>query len=165
RRHMRHAAMTLDPVPGIDLDRYADDLVARFANPAIAHQTYQIAMDGTEKLPQRLLAPAAEVLARGGDLRPFAFAVAAWMRYAMGRTDSGEPYALRDPREAEIGRAIAASQGGPTGIVAVLHALPGLFPPELAGSRAWQAEVAGILGAMLERGMRGAVAREANEAR
>ena len=42
---------------------YAAALLARFANPAIAHQTYQIAMDGTQKLPQRLLSPATEALA------------------------------------------------------------------------------------------------------
>ena len=39
RRHMSEAARTLAPVPGIDLDHYADELVERFANPAIAHQT------------------------------------------------------------------------------------------------------------------------------
>ena len=98
-RHLAAAASTLETLPGVDLDAYAEDLQTRFRNPAIAHETYQIAMDGSEKLPQRILAPAAEVLARGGDIRPFAFAVAAWMRYAHGRTEAGEPYELRDPRQ------------------------------------------------------------------
>ena len=126
-RHLRAAAGTLAPLASIDLDDYARALAERFANPAIAHETYQIAMDGTEKLPQRLLAPAAELAARGGDLRPFAFAVAAWMRYALGRTDAGESFALRDPREAEIARTVAADQT-PAGIVRRLSGLPGCIP-------------------------------------
>jgi fructuronate reductase len=160
-RHLTAAAGTLAPLAGIDLDAYARALAGRFANPAIAHETYQIAMDGTEKLPQRIVTPAVEVAARGGDLRSFAFAAAGWMRYALGRTDSGERYALRDPREAEIARTIAKCGGSPREIVAALHALPGLFPHELVGHPAWTDEVADILGVMLERGMAGAVTEEA----
>jgi fructuronate reductase len=159
-RHLRAAAGTLAPLAGIDLDNYARALAERFANPAMAHETYQIAMDGTEKLPQRLLTPAAEVAGRGGDLRPFAFAVAAWMRYTLGRTDAGERYPLRDPREADISKTIAGLHSA-TAIAAALHALPGLFPERLAGDPAWTDEVAGILDAMLGQGMAGAVALEA----
>ena len=79
RRQMHAAAATLDPVPGIDLDAYAEELTARFANKAIAHRTYQIAMDGTQKLPQRLLEPAMETLAKGGKAETYAIAVAAWI--------------------------------------------------------------------------------------
>jgi fructuronate reductase len=161
-RHLRAAAGTLAPLPGIDLDDYARALAERFANPAIAHETYQIAMDGTEKLPQRLLAPAAEVAARGGDLRPFAFAVAAWMRYVLGRTDAGEAYALRDPREADIARALAGERS-PSGIAARLHGLPSLFPAALADNPVWTREVVGVLATMLDRGMAGALALEAEK--
>ncbi|HHZ07303.1 MAG TPA: mannitol dehydrogenase family protein [Rhizobiales bacterium] len=118
-RHMREAARTLAPVPGVDLDAYARDLRERFANPAIAHQTYQIAMDGTQKLPQRLLEPAAEALEEGLPLDSYAFAVAAWMRYALGRKEDGESYALRDPREAEI----AARVGGDASPAAIVTTL------------------------------------------
>lgn len=159
-RHLAAAAGTLGPLADIDLKAYASDLLERFANPAIAHETYQIAMDGTEKLPQRLLSPATEVLARGGDLRPFAFAAAAWMRYALGRTDEGEAYALRDPREAEIAAALAGLRDA-GGVASALHAIPGLFPPELAESEMWKKEVVRALAAMLDRGVGEAVADEA----
>jgi Mannitol dehydrogenase C-terminal domain/Mannitol dehydrogenase Rossmann domain len=55
RRMMAEVAPTLR-VPG-DLDAYQATLIARFANPALAHRTRQIAMDGSQKLPQRLLGP------------------------------------------------------------------------------------------------------------
>ena len=67
-----------------------------------AHETYQIAMDGTEKLSQRILAPALEVREKGLNVGPFAFAVATWMRYCLGRLDDRTRFALRDPRERRL---------------------------------------------------------------
>ena len=84
RRWRRCPASTSPPMP--------TQLVERFANPAIAHETYQIAMDGTEKLPQRIGAPALDALrSRASDMRPFAFALAAWARYCLGVTETARP--------------------------------------------------------------------------
>jgi fructuronate reductase len=163
RRHMREAARTLDPVPGIDLEHYADDLVARFANPAIAHQTYQIAMDGTQKLPQRLLEAATVALKRGMPLDTYAFAVAAWMRYALGRRENREIYALCDPREAEIAKLIGGANEAAV-IVERLLGLPGLFPAELVSSDQWRGLVASRLQTMLGKGMRAAIEEESARA-
>ena len=64
---------TLDLPPGADVGRYKDALIARFANPALRHRTWQIAMDGSQKLPQRLLAATArDRLAAGRRLGPIA---------------------------------------------------------------------------------------------
>ncbi len=160
RRQLAAAARTLPPLVGIDQGAYAAALCQRFANPAIAHETRQIARDGTEKLPQRVMAPALEVARRGGDLRPFAFAVAVWMRFAIGRTDAGEVYDLSDPRADAI-RAAVASSGTPAGIARALHGLVGLFPPELVADPAWTDAVTAILAGMLERGVAAALAEEA----
>ena len=43
---------TLIAPEGINLHAYASDLLNRFSNPAIRHRTWQIAMDGSQKLPQ-----------------------------------------------------------------------------------------------------------------
>lgn len=160
-RHMRAAAATLDPVPGVDLDAYAADLEARFRNPAIAHETYQIAMDGTQKLPQRLVEPAVTALERGEPLDAFAFAVAAWMRYATGRREDGAAYALRDPREGEIAALLAKAGGEPDAVFSTLDALPGLFPAALRQNPAWAAAVEGRLRRMMGEGMRAAIEAEA----
>jgi fructuronate reductase len=164
-RHLAAAAATLAALPGIDFGLYAKDLTERFRNPGIAHETYQIAMDGTEKLPQRLLQPAVDLLERGGDIRPFAFAVAAWMRYALGRTDAGQTYALRDPREKAIAAALDGTSGDPAVIAASLHALPGGFPERLRENPAWTDAVTAILADMLALGVDGAVASEAARGR
>jgi fructuronate reductase len=117
-------------------------------------------MDGTEKLPQRIFEPALELLGRGAGIRPFAFAAAAWMRYCLARTDAGETYALRDPREAQIRRALEDA-GDAAGISAALTALPGFVPERLAAHPVWRAEVEDALGAMLSGGMAAAVRAEA----
>lgn len=154
RRHLRVAAGTLGPVPGVDLDTYAEDLLARFANRAIAHQTYQIAMDGSQKLPQRVFDPAVELLARGQDAESYALITAGWMHYATGIGPGGQPHGLRDPREAEIRAALAATGSTAAQIVAALLALPALVPAALAHHPQW----CGQLEAHLERllGQRGA---------
>jgi fructuronate reductase len=160
-RHMQAASATLDPVPGVDLALYAEELRTRFRNPAIAHETYQIAMDGTQKLPQRLLEPALVALDRGQSLDAFAFAVAAWMRYALGRDEAGKDYALRDPREKEIASVLEKAGNDAGAIADALLALPGLFPAGLAGSRSWTDAVRQRFSAMLEKGMRTAIGEEA----
>lgn len=43
------AATSFNPAPGQDLRHYADELEARFSNPALPHRLIQIAMDGSQK--------------------------------------------------------------------------------------------------------------------
>lgn len=150
RRHMNAAAATLDPVPGIDLEAYADELIARFANKAIAHRTYQIAMDGTQKLPQRLVEPATEALADGSKAETYAIAVAAWMRYALGVGRNGERYELRDPRAAEIAALLADVPHNGGAVSKALFGLPGLFPSSLTGNLAWTEDVANKLEILIQ---------------
>ncbi|MGO4351467.1 mannitol dehydrogenase family protein [Rhizobium sp. RAF36] len=150
RRQMNAAADTLDPVPGIDLDHYADELIARFANKAIAHRTYQIAMDGTQKLPQRLLEPATEALAHGSKAETYAIAVAAWMRYAIGVDRNGKAYELRDPRAAEIATLLADIPRNGSAVSAALFKLPGLFPKALTDNVIWTEDVANKLDILIQ---------------
>lgn len=56
-RHLWHQEIipVLAPPPGVDLAAYAAALLQRYANPGIRHRTWQICMDGSQKLPQRIL--------------------------------------------------------------------------------------------------------------
>ena len=66
RRYMLdEAAPTLDMPANIDLAEYADSLLKRFANDSLRHRLQQIAMDGSQKLPQRWLAGALARLQTG----------------------------------------------------------------------------------------------------
>ena len=55
RAVMKEAAATLPPAVQDDAPAYADALLRRFENPHLAHRLLQIAMDGSRKLPIRLL--------------------------------------------------------------------------------------------------------------
>lgn len=70
--HIDAAAATLIPVTGVDFARYRDALLARFRTPHIAHETVQIAMDGSQKMPPRIFTPAREAISRGQSIAPFA---------------------------------------------------------------------------------------------
>lgn len=81
---MQEAAATLPQVPGLDPPAYAAALKARFANAALEHRLAQIAMDGSQKLPQRLLGTIADTHRAGGQATAAAIGVAAWMRHFGG---------------------------------------------------------------------------------
>lgn len=75
------AAESFQPAAGQDLQRYADRLVERFANPALRHRLAQIAMDGSQKIPQRWLATLAEQKRKGASCPSILAALGAWLRY------------------------------------------------------------------------------------
>ena len=98
RRYMdEEASPTLALPPGVDLTSYKDQLIERFRNPALKHRTWQIAMDGSQKLPQRLLSVVRQRIAQGGSFELAALAVAAWMRYVTGEDEQGGAIDVRDP--------------------------------------------------------------------
>ncbi|WP_136649253.1 mannitol dehydrogenase family protein [Paracoccus aeridis] len=152
RRHMRAAAATLPQGAGLDPGSYAEALMVRFANPAIAHQTRQIATDGTEKLPQRWFAPAAEVLAAGGDARPFAFATAIWLAWiAQLAADGRAPDDPRGPALLDLAR----RAGGDDAVLArSVLALPGLASYAVTGNPAFAETVQTMLTRIRHDGLR-----------
>lgn len=66
RRLIRDEAMpTINALPGQNLDEYSSHLMKRFADPALMHRLDQIAMDGTQKIPQRWLDTAQNLMELG----------------------------------------------------------------------------------------------------
>ena len=110
RQVMLEAAPTLAMPEGTDLAAYSASLLQRFSNPALRHRTWQIAMDGSQKLPQRLLATMQDRLRLGLPVHTHALAVAGWMRYVTGTDERGRAIDVRDPLAAKL-KAIAESAG------------------------------------------------------
>ncbi len=123
-------APTLPATPGVDIPAYRRDLMRRFRNTALPHRTWQIAMDGSQKLPQRLLAAARERLAANQSVDTIALAVAAWMRYVGGRDEAGQAIDVRDPLAATFVN-VAAATSSPGERAAGLLALPQIFGSDL----------------------------------
>jgi fructuronate reductase len=93
---------TIEPPEGMDLVAYSDELLQRFSNPALNHRTYQIAMDGSQKMPQRLLGTIEDKLAAQSPFDSLCFAVAGWLRYTMAFDQKGDPIDVQDPLAAEL---------------------------------------------------------------
>ncbi|MFO1539245.1 MAG: mannitol dehydrogenase family protein [Chloroflexota bacterium] len=147
-------------LPGVDLDAYRADLLARFANPALAHRTAQIAMDGSQKLPQRLLGTVRDRLAAGAPIDRLALAIAAWCRYLGGTDEAGRTHAVDDPLAAELATLHARAVGEPT-IEARAAAFTRFAPVfgDLADAPALVAPLARGLAALRDDGVAGALAR------
>jgi fructuronate reductase len=79
------AIPTLPEGGGLDPQAYTAKLADRFANTALAHRTAQIANDGSQKLPQRIVASALERVAAGAPSGHLMLAVAAWIAAAEAR--------------------------------------------------------------------------------
>ncbi|MEM1164169.1 MAG: mannitol dehydrogenase family protein [Pseudomonadota bacterium] len=117
---------TLRPPEGVDLQRYADDLLQRYSNPAIHHRTWQIAMDGSQKLPQRILGTISDNRASGKPSDGLCLAVAGWMRYVGGKDESGEPIDVRDPLSDRL-RDLSDKADSPGGKVSALLSVREVF--------------------------------------
>jgi fructuronate reductase len=133
------AAASLTPAAGLDLTAYVGEVLARFRNPAIEHRLSQIAWDGSQKLPFRILETAAEALAAGRPLRRLAVPLAAWMLFVRQRARSGDD--LVDPLANEllaVGRAAGESACAD---VAKFLGLSSVFRRELAAAEPFVAAV------------------------
>lgn len=88
---------TLPALPGLDIAGYRKSLLARFSNPALAHRTQQIAMDGSQKIPQRWLGTLGDQLAASRSVSHLALCLAAWLRYLEGFDQAGLVFEIQDP--------------------------------------------------------------------
>ncbi|HEX6336033.1 MAG TPA: mannitol dehydrogenase family protein [Jiangellaceae bacterium] len=120
-------APSLTPPPGRSVIEYGKAVLDRFANPAIGHRTLQVAMDGSQKMPQRILHTAADRLAANAEPRWAALVTAAWMCFVAGYADDGRELPLDDPLATRLRR--AARSAAP---IDALLAIDAVFAPDLA---------------------------------
>ena len=145
-------------VPGVDLPAYTRALRERFSNPALRHRTWQIAMDGSQKLPQRLLETIRDRLAAGASIDLLALGVAGWMRYVTGRDEKGGAIDVRDPHAARL-KALA-DEAGPDAerLVEALMGVREVFGTDLPANPRLKAALVRALGALLKHGAAATVA-------
>ena len=129
----------------------------RYANPGIRHRTWQIAMDGSLKLPQRLLGSIAENLAAGRTPNGLFLVIAAWMRYTRGIDEDGKPIDVRDPMADRL-RAVWEKGGTLAETVAGYLAIGEIFPADLARNSDMQRGVTEALDRLMDVGAEKAAA-------
>ena len=131
---------TLKIPEGENVENYCSKLLERYQNPAIEHRTWQIAMDGSQKLPQRILETVSDLLASQKNFQGLALAIAAWMKYVTGIDLSGEAIDVRDPIANDFAVIAKKSKTSDQYVDAILNQSK-VFPANLRDSLAFRTEI------------------------
>jgi fructuronate reductase len=156
---MEHEVSPTLAVPAeVDLGAYRAQLLQRFADPGLAHRTWQIAMDGSQKLPPRLLAPIRERMAKGQSFDCLALAVAGWMRYVIGVDEAGQPIDVVDPQADRLRRIAGEVGRNARALVERYSAITEIFG-DLGRSPVFRQAVSGWLTCLFALGVRATLAK------
>ena len=120
---------------------YREALLQRFANPELKHSVHQIAMDSSQKIPQRWPPTVALQMQSGASFEHIAFGAAAWMRYLQGRNEAGVTYALSDPMAEQLQPLAVAHANDPAAGVKALSAFESVWGKDLPTNAVWQGRV------------------------
>jgi mannitol 2-dehydrogenase len=148
------AIPTLRPVPGVDLDQYARELIERFSNPELHDTVARLCASASDRIPKFLLPVIREQLAAGRPVTRSAAVVACWARYAEGTDENGEPYEIDDDLAPQLRAAAGQQRSRPLAFLEDNRAVFG----DLAGDERFTRVYAAILGALLEHGVRDTLA-------
>jgi fructuronate reductase len=149
---------TLPAPPGMDLSRYADQLLDRYKNPAIRHRTWQIAMDGSQKLPQRLLSTVREDLRQSRPFPCLALAIAAWIRYVGGVDEAGRAIDVRDPLATLLRERLERAGSAQAERVHAILSMESIFGADMSANPAFALAVTRAYSTLMSDGARKAVA-------
>ena len=142
---------------GFDVVRYMASLNERFANPALRHRTTQVAMDGSQKLPQRLINTAMERLDGNEGIAAISLAIAAWIRYVTVEDKRGRRNDIDDPLKNELLKLPSSGSNDAADVVNAVLDLSAMFEPRAAASAALKNSLIEALDAIVQRGARGAI--------
>ncbi|MGL6312852.1 fructuronate reductase [Vibrio sp. WXL103] len=154
---LKAQAPTLDMPEGTDLESYARLLIERFTNPSLKHQTWQIAMDGSQKIAQRMGGSLRHHLANDTDYKWLALGIAGWMRYVAGVDENNQEIDVRDPMVEQL-QAITNEHGLNASVVPALLDIDAIFGRDLAENQAFVQAVTKAYQLILDKGAREAVA-------
>jgi fructuronate reductase len=162
---LKEMAPGLSGLGDFDLPAYCEALLERFDNPGLAHTTAQIAMDGSRKIPQRLLPPLRDQVSRGQPGEATALAIAAWLHYLRGLDDRDGVLAISDPMANTFAQLAARHGGDLEAYLDAVMGLDGLFGEVLRGAPQVRQALLRWLRLLDERGADAVVARWADARR
>jgi fructuronate reductase len=141
----REAGETLNTPAGFDIEAYKQQLRDRFSNKALKHRTWQIAMDGSQKLPQRLLESLRTQLQSKGHIDIICLGVAAWIRYVSGVDEKGNAIEVSDPLAVELRALCDANRDNAEATVRAIVGIPKIFGQDLIKEEVFIATTIGWL--------------------
>lgn len=136
---MQDAMSTVSAPASLDLKRYASSLIRRFKNPALPHRLSQIAWDGSQKIPYRILGTVRDSLTAGRSIERLCVPIAAWLQFIRRRAQRNEPPV--DPLAKEL-CAIGVSCNGSATDLGKWLAIEQVFPRELIANELFVKSIA-----------------------
>jgi fructuronate reductase len=115
-------------------------------------------MDGSQKLPQRLLSTVRDNLQRQRRFKFVALAVAGWIRYVAGTDEFGRSIDVRDPLAATLQEDIAAAGPDPAAQVRAVASVEAVFGQDLPANPTFMTTVTEAYRALQREGSRKAIA-------
>jgi fructuronate reductase len=164
RQMAREIVPTLARPAGTELAAYCAQLMQRFRNRALPHRTQQIAMDGSQKLPQRLLGTVRDRIGTGGSYVDLALAIAGWIRYASGSDEQGGRIEVADPLAATFGEIVRDARDDAGAIADGFLDLKSVFGADLVAHYAFREAVRANVIALFGDGARTTLARHLGHA-
>ncbi|RFB80282.1 mannitol dehydrogenase family protein [Methylovirgula sp. 4M-Z18] len=143
--------------PGADVEAYKSALIQRFHNPALKHRTWQIAMDGSQKIPQRWLGTIRECLAKDIAFPRLALGIAAWMRYVSGTDEIDQPIDVRDPLADKLRERAATAENDPEKLAYALLQMDMIFGHDFIKDPRFVDAVTWALAGLMQMGAKNAV--------
>jgi fructuronate reductase len=152
-------APSLPQQAGLDPTAYGRTLLTRFRNPALRHRLAQIAMDGSQKLPQRHLQTIRANLQAGRPTTSLVLGVAGFLIHASGLDLAGEPVQVNDPMGAVLAERLACLRSDtPQALTEVLK-VGAIFGDDLATHPRFRELLLACTTSLLRDGARGALAK------
>lgn len=97
------AAPILDPVSGVDLEAYKDELIERFGNKNMKDSVSRICSESSAKIPNFLIGTINDNLDRGGSIAYATLVIAAWCYYSdKGRNRQGTEIEIIDEMKVSL---------------------------------------------------------------
>ena len=131
---------TLETPEGENLNNYCGKLLERYRNRKIEHKTWQIAMDGSQKLPQRIVETVSDLIKNEKNFQGLALGIAAWIKYVTGTNFNGESIDVRDPLANDFAIIAKKSKTSDYYVDAMLDQSQ-VFPKNLRDSLAFRIEI------------------------
>lgn len=139
-----------------EIDGYRRSILHRFENPAMRHQLAQIAWDGSQKLPIRILGTVADAVKAQRPLGRLTVPLAAWMHFIRARASAG--IAIVDPLSDQLVDCGRRATGKAHADLPLFLTLPGVFPVSLVNHPGFVQALSSAYDLIAERGPLAAVA-------
>ncbi|MCG9780613.1 mannitol dehydrogenase family protein [Photobacterium damselae] len=143
-------------IKDIDLIAYKNALIERYENTALQHRTWQIAMDGSQKIPQRWLETIQYDIDHDIQIEGLCLALAAWINYTSSIDEHGNDIDVQDPLKERFAK-IWASNKDLESLIHAFLSIEEIFNKKISTNETFKANLLSALNILNELGAKESV--------